>query len=1082
MVDSQSHPDPITRQIMDNPTKVLVVSTRAVRWLIEMEEGPFQIDWIGDAGQAMEILRRQEHELIVMNDPLPRDEILDFIREIKRRLPLVPIAMLSIETDVAYQTDLVEAGVDDFLSADAPEEALRRRLQLMLRQRRQNLVLARRNQNLHAVTLLSRRLHSADHPMNLIMETIDHVSATFDLYGLVIALDEGDKVHIYAGSRGVNNQRRLYESAVPIHNYDPFRQTMTTGTVQIFRDLNQHPFYTPIPVLPEARSAIIVPLKYGEQTFGAVGVLATDQQLLERDDLVIFELLASHFVSAYHNVRHYYTQDVNVQTTRHLLRAWQQLTNQYDRGEIASTLRTLATETSNVRQGLVWLDNTDDPNSEITISADNADAQRVFADLHKRGHIQKLIDLLDRRMQPITFTLGRDRQDAMGPLYRAMDGQQLLMVPIIDSARLLGLMFVSSSNTQQLQVEDINLLESLVHAAGQTLERNDVVSAMQEQTRRLEAILRSIREGIFFVAESGEVVFGNPQFTELTGINPSEVMYKPSSTLIDRLVQRAGGDDDLRQRLNDAIQAAQSANYRDGDYPIVDISVVSGGDPLFIEFTVINSDKGPASWLGFLRTEQQMKAPSQGSERRELLSQLLDNINVPYAQLFSSIMTLSDQHANFGRRERSQFLKTIEDQASHLGQLINNFSQIYDLEISGLILEREDVDLYDLVEHLLDNRTFAKHRRRVKVEVQPPRVMVHVDERYLERAFANIIERAVNDSPRDTPIHILFRTQGQELLVSVQDQGVGLSDDELARIFDPSVPFAGEDAISNLGLYLSRELISKHGGRVFAESRRGRGTIITVALPVASKDVDLVMESDRGSVRSSGNAESPGTVMVIESDSNIIASSYRELEGAGYELIPVETVQDALKDIAFVKVDLIIIEMDGVDMARRTASRSLRDKTQTPIMVISARDSEEERIQVLESGADDYITAPISSKELTVRIKTISKRQQIAERTLEPMQVGDMYIDFARREVYLGNKLLELTRIEYDLLQTLALNKEQVLTHRQLLEKVWGPEYHDETQYLWVNVSRLRRKLEPTPESQRYIHTQPGTGYIFRAP
>ena len=100
--------------------------------------------------------------------------------------------------------------------------------------------------------------------------------------------------------------------------------------------------------------------------------------------------------------------------------------------------------------------------------------------------------------------------------------------------------------------------------------------------------------------------------------------------------------------------------------------------------------------------------------------------------------------------------------------------------------------------------------------------------------------------------------------------------------------------------------------------------------------------------------------------------------------------------------------------------------------------------------------------------------------TTEPLDLGDLYIDFARREVFLLNKPIELTRIEYDLLHTLAVNQGQVLTHKQLLEKVWGPEYQAETQYLWVNVSRLRKKLEPTVDSPRYIHTQPGVGYVFR--
>ncbi len=155
-------------------------------------------------------------------------------------------------------------------------------------------------------------------------------------------------------------------------------------------------------------------------------------------------------------------------------------------------------------------------------------------------------------------------------------------------------------------------------------------------------------------------------------------------------------------------------------------------------------------------------------------------------------------------------------------------------------------------------------------------------------------------------------------------------------------------------------------------------------------------------------------------------------------------------------------------------------RTEVPIIMMADEASEPEKVRALMIGADDYIARPISDEELMARVNVIFKRRRIPDRTREPLDLGNLYIDFARREVFLNNKPLELTRIEYDLLHTLAVNQGQVLTHKQLLEKVWGPEYQAETQYLWVNVSRLRKKLEPTADSPRYIHTQPGVGYVFR--
>lgn len=1075
--------DPITKHIVENPTKVLVVSAKAIPWLITMDNDAYQIDWIGDAGQAMEILQKEKYELILLNDTLFQGEAARFVREIKRRLPLVPVFILSDNKDIAYQTDLIEAGIDDFLSNEAPAEALRRRFSLMLGQRRQNLALARRNQNLQAVTLLSRRLHSSDHPTTLVIDTIDLASTTFKLYGVVIALDEGEKLHIYAGSAGINKNRRLYESTVPVHNYDPFKQSIVNNIVQIFKDINLHPFFTPIPVLPEAASAIIVPLNYGEQIIGAICVLGTKEHELERDDLVIYELFANHFASAFHNVRHYYTQDVSVQSNRHLLRAWQRLTSLYKIQDIAETLRELVRDIPNIRQSLIWISDGTDQVDQLVINAEE-EAKQAFRDLHERGHINRLVDQFDNRMQPLNFILGRDKQDPLGPLFRAMDGQQLLIAPISDSLRLLGLIVVSTATNQPLQVEDINVIEGLSHATGQTLERNILISAMEEQAGRLEAILRSIKEGIFFVAETDEVVFCNPQFTELTGINPSEVLQKSPQNLLDQLAQKSTNPDKVRDTLREAVTKIEEDKDNNTDYPIIELSIEDLDTNVYIEFVSIPHTKEKASsWLGFLRTDKQITGTgTKDSDRKQILNHLLESIGLPYAQLYSSIMTLSEQHGNFSRRERSQFLANIERQADRVGQLWNNFMQVYNLEVSGLALEREDIDPIELVENILDSRSFVKYRRRIQVDAQPMRVTISVDERYIERAIANILENSIKFSPKDSSIHIQLRAQGSEVFISIQDQGPGIPTDQISNIFDPFYQgVADGETGAGLGLYLSNEIVKKHGGRIVPESRRGRGTIMTIALPIASVDGEIPTEDEKISSRASSQT-TPNTIMVVESQSHLTEANYSALETVNYELIITDSGDDALRDIEFVRLDLIILEIDRNSTNRLNLCQSLREKTETPIMIFSDHDSEEERIKALEMGADDYVTGPISYKELVARINAIAKRKLIPARTKEPLRVGAVYIDFARREVYLDNQLLDLTRIEYDLLQTLALNKGQVLTHKQLLEKVWGPEYRDETQYLWVNVSRLRKKLEPTPDSPRYIHTQPGTGYIFREP
>ena len=659
----------MTKSLVISPTRILLISQQNITWLGELDAEGYALDQVSDTGEAMESLRQASYDLLLMDDLVFGDSTASVIREIKRRLPLLPIFILSDNNDIAYQTDLIEAGVDDSLSSQTPQAELLRRISLLLRERRQNLSLAKRNQNLHAVTLLSRRLHSADHPYNLIIETIDLVCSTFDLYGMVIALDEGERVHLYAGSTGVHSQRRLYESSVNMHRYDPFRQSIDSGIAQVYKDLNAHPYYTPIPVLPDTRTAIITPLNYGDRIFGCICVFGTENNSLVHDDLVIYELFANHFASAYHNVRQYYAQDVNVQSNRHLLKAWQRLTSLYKFRDIAHTLRDLIQDIPAVNQSFVWLYDSDEQ-KQLTISAANPEVAKSFRQLYKSGQIARYIDQYDNRMQPMTFWLGRDAQDPLGPLFREMDGQQLIMVPIQDSARLLGGVFTSVSSNQALSTENINLVESLAHAAGQTLERNLLITATEEQTARLEAILRSIKEGIFFVADNNEVVFCNPQFTELTDIKPSEVLNHKPETLFDILSERSKNPSLTRQQLEAAMSKVITSSEENKDYPIVEFSLTNLPNDIYIEFVTIQSGQSDkVSWLGFLRTNKQQSSIAANSKRRELLNNLSDIIGVPLAHLYSSLITLSEQHGNFSNRERSNFINRVEHQVNKVSLL-----------------------------------------------------------------------------------------------------------------------------------------------------------------------------------------------------------------------------------------------------------------------------------------------------------------------------------------------------------------------------------------------------------------------------
>jgi two-component system KDP operon response regulator KdpE len=293
-------------------------------------------------------------------------------------------------------------------------------------------------------------------------------------------------------------------------------------------------------------------------------------------------------------------------------------------------------------------------------------------------------------------------------------------------------------------------------------------------------------------------------------------------------------------------------------------------------------------------------------------------------------------------------------------------------------------------------------------------------------------------------------------------------------------PATGEFPPHRLGMYLTRRIVEAHDGEMTITSRRGWGLMVKVQLPVAEIDATSVVQEEGDSItqasRSIGLA-----ALAIESRAQLLSSMYDILDFEGHELFVVHTIDEAISDLRLTQIDLIMLEVDS-HMDASQITDTLRDQTDVPIMLIASPDMEDACIRAMGRGADDYLMTPLNRERLLAQMQAIAKRKEIATRTAEPIQIGDLHIDFSRRRVYLGDKRLDLTAKEYELLRVLATNQEQVVTRQQLLTKIWGPEYRDETQYLWVNISRLRRKLEPGKGAPRYIHTEQGVGYILREP
>ena len=222
-------------------------------------------------------------------------------------------------------------------------------------------------------------------------------------------------------------------------------------------------------------------------------------------------------------------------------------------------------------------------------------------------------------------------------------------------------------------------------------------------------------------------------------------------------------------------------------------------------------------------------------------------------------------------------------------------------------------------------------------------------------------------------------------------------------------------------------------------------------------------------------------ILVVDDEPSIQDFIKRNLELRSFKVSLASNGLEALAQfeqttIALVILDIMMPKLDGLEVCRR-----IRQTSTVPIIVLTALGEETDKIAALDMGADDYLTKPFGVGELLARVKAVLRRNHWADRPISvgTQRFGNLEIDFEQRRVWRDGELVKLSPTEFDLLQELALHPGKIFTHEALLRRVWGTEYHTESEYLRVYIGRLRRKLEADPSKPAHILTEPGTGYYM---
>jgi two-component system KDP operon response regulator KdpE len=225
-----------------------------------------------------------------------------------------------------------------------------------------------------------------------------------------------------------------------------------------------------------------------------------------------------------------------------------------------------------------------------------------------------------------------------------------------------------------------------------------------------------------------------------------------------------------------------------------------------------------------------------------------------------------------------------------------------------------------------------------------------------------------------------------------------------------------------------------------------------------------------------------GRIMIVDDDPQIRRVLRMALVAQGYEVVDARNGDEALEKLRDAKADLVILDMNMPGMTGLETCRTIRSTSDIPIIMLTVRDAESDKVEALDAGADDYMTKPFGSPELLARIRAALRRSPQLSTEMQVVRLDDLEINLSLRRVVVGNRETRLTPKEFELLQYMVAHPNIPIPHTKLLQSVWGPDYGDEVEYLRVFINQLRKKIEKNPSSPKYLITEPWVGYRFHLP
>ena len=607
------------------------------------------------------------------------------------------------------------------------------------------------------------------------------------------------------------------------------------------------------------------------------------------------------------------------------------------------------------------------------------------------------------------------------------------------------------------------------------------------EKRRLAALVESSPVGVMVVdAATRTFASVNKEAERILGMSP-----EPGSTLVRyhelAIYRRTDGkqyeDDDrpLARALGrgEVVRAEEILLNRPDGRTLT----------ILVNATPIYSDDG--SIVSAVAAIQDM-TPLEEMERmrNEFLAMVSHELRGPLTAIKGSAATVLSTTRPFSPSETRSFFRTIDQQADLLSDLVSNLLDVTKIEAGALVVDPKPTDVNDLVEEAVDSFLRGGSRQPVQVDLPPDLPQISADSQRVTQVLNNLLSNAAKYSPATSATTVTASLQEPYLAVSVLDEGQGLTADQLPLLFKKFSRVGLRDAQENieghgLGLSICKGIVEAHGGRIWAESRGERtGARFTFTIPIAPDAEEELPESATPGSRFTSTGEQT-RVLSIDDDPQILRYLRNTLTDTGYIPIATGNPNEMLHLFEVERPHLVLLDVRLPGTSGFELLKSLREISEVPVIFLSGSSGEESIARALKMGASDYIVKPFSPTELIARIETALRKGtgSAVDEEREPYRIGDLTIDYSSRHVTVAGSPVRLTDTEYKVLFELSVNAGRVLTHEQLLQRVWGAEYTgDEGHLVRVVVWRLRRKLGDDANEPRYIFTEPRVGYRMAKP